>query len=153
MSDDATLTQPNPIKIRWFFGVFAAFLVFVLIAAYSSRMANDTPAYDQQRAAERLATLKKLQEDDQKTLTTADWIDQTKGTIRIPIDEALPETVADLKSKPVQMGAAIPGAAPQTPNTLPAAAANSAPAGAPNAPSTNAAPSAPTTPSPDAPNK
>ncbi len=145
MTDAAT--SPPPIKLRWFFGVFGAFLIFALIAAYSSRMANDTPDYDSQQAAIRIANLQKLQADDEKALTTTDWVDQTKGIVRIPIDQAMAREVRTLKTKPVQMGAAIPGATPTTMSTVPASAANGAPAGAPTAaPSTNAAPAKPAAP-------
>jgi len=150
MTDE--IAPPSSIKISWFLGVFGAFLIFVVIAAYSSRMANDTPAYDQGRAAERLAILAKQRDADEKTLTTADWVDQTKGTVRVPIDEAMPETITTLKAKPVQMSGVIPGTMPATMNTISTGAANQAPAGATNAaPGTNAAPSAP--PAPAAPNK
>jgi hypothetical protein len=149
-----------PIKVSWIFGLLAAFLIFVVIATYSSRMARDAGDYDQQRRTERLDILKKQRESDEKTLSTADWVDATKNTVRIPIDEAIPEEIITLKAKPVQMGAEIPGAkpmtppaAPQTPNAIPAKAENEAPAGAPNAPSTNAAPSSAPAPAPAAPTK
>jgi hypothetical protein len=134
MSD--TTTSPA-IKIDWIFGLIAAFLVFVVIATYSSRMAKDTADYDAGRRAERLAILKKQRDADTQTLTTADWVDPAKGVVRIPIDEAIPETITVLKDKPVQMGAAIAGTAP-----APAASKN-------NAPSTNAAPEKPSVPSPN----
>jgi hypothetical protein len=130
----AVATQSPRIKIRWFFGIFGAFLIFVVIAAYSSRMANDTPGYDAQQAAIRIATLQKLQAEDEKALTTADWVDQSKGTIRIPIDEAMAREIKTLKKKPVQMGAAIPGATPAAPGAVPAP------------PTTNAAPAQPAAP-------
>jgi hypothetical protein len=133
---DAT---PSPaIKIDWIFGLIAAFLIFVVIATYSSRMAKDTADYDAGRRAERLAILQKQRDADTQTLTTADWIDPTKNIVRIPIDEAIPEAIAALKAKPVQMGAEIPGAAP---------APNAMPAGKPGAPTT------PPVPSTGAPNK
>ena len=113
MSETLATTAPTPtFRVAWIFGILAALFVFVIIAAYSSRMASDGTTYDQQRVAARLDILKKQRETDEKTLTTADWVDQAKGTVRIPIDEAIPETVTALKAKPVQMGAAIPGAAP-----------------------------------------
>jgi hypothetical protein len=152
MSD--TLAAPSPIKFRWLIGLAFVLLVFVVIASYSSRIAQETGSYDRGRAAERYDTLAKLRADDQKTLSTADWVDQAKGTIRIPIDEALPETVAALQAKPVQAGDAIPGAVAAKPNVIPAAAQNEAPAGSPQAsPSTNAAPAQPAPPASTAPNK
>jgi hypothetical protein len=140
MSDLAA--TPSPIKLRWIPGLIAALLVFVVIAVYSTRVANRTDTYDDDQAAERYAKLAKQQADDAKTLTTADWVDQGKGIVRIPIDEAIPQEITALRAKPEQMGAAIPGAtpAPTAPSTVPAAT-NAAPAASPAAaPSTNAAP-------------
>ena len=119
--------EPTPIKFRWYFSVAAALFIFVIVGIYSSRMATDTDAtdsYDQQQAVIRAAKLAKMQQTDQQTLTTADWIDQTKGTVRIPIDEAMPETVAALKTKPVAMGTAIPGAVPAAAPVPPPATTN-----------------------------
>ena len=147
---EAAAIRPQ-IKVSWFFGIFGAFLIFAAIAGYSSRMAQTAPDYDSQRAAARYATLQKLREDDQKTLTTADWVDKTKQIVRIPIQEAMAKELDTLRAKPVQMGAAIPGTTPAA-NIIPAAAKNQAPAGAPKAaPSTNAPPATP--PAPAAPNK
>ncbi len=142
-------TTPAPeaparrVNIHLVFGLLAVFFIFVAIATYSSRMAKDAPDYDSKRRAERLDILQKQREADEKALTTADWIDQTKGTVRIPIEEAIPEAITELKAKPVAMGAAIPGAAPAQPNTMPAAANQGAPAGSPQPPATKAAPSTP----------
>ena len=156
----ATSSNPQPpFRVSWIFGILAALLLFVFIAAYSSRMASDGAGYDQKRVAERLDILKKQREADEKTLTTADWIDQTKGTVRIPIDEAIPETITALKAKPVQAGAEIPGTKPATTATAtnatstnsPTPAANTANTGGPTS-GTNAAPSSPT-PAPGTPTK
>jgi hypothetical protein len=133
MSDATTLT-PHPIKLRWFFGIFGAFLIFVVIAAYSSRMAEDHSDYDQQEAAKRYANLAELQAADQKTLTTADWVDQTKGTVRIPIDEAMVKEIDTLKTKPAQIGQAIPGTKPPPATPGKTGSTNAAPASAPPAP-------------------
>jgi hypothetical protein len=143
MSDLAA--TPSPIKFRWIPGLIAVFLVFVVIGIYSTSVANHTSTYDDDQAAERYAKLAKQQADDTKTLTTADWVDQSKGVVRIPIDEAVPQEIAALKAKPEQAGEAIPGAAPTAPSTMPASAPNPAPA----SPSTNAAPT-PVTPPPAA---
>ena len=102
-------TSPS-IQPRWYFSVAAALFVFVIVGVYSIRMADDTTGYDQEQAQERYAKLAALQEQDRKTLGTADWIDKDKGIIRIPIDEAVAEEVPVLAAKPVTMGAAIPGA-------------------------------------------
>jgi hypothetical protein len=139
MSDLAA--TPSPIKLRWIPGLIAALLVFVVVGLYSTSVANHTTTYDDDQAAERYAKLAKQQADDAKTLTTADWVDQAKGIVRIPVDEAIPQTIAMLRAKPEQMGTAIPGAAPAPATT------NAAPASSPpSAPSTNAAPTTATPP-------
>jgi hypothetical protein len=132
-------TPPSPIKFRWIPGLIAVFLIFVVIGVYSTRVANRTDTYDDDQAAERYDKLAKQQADDATTLTTADWVDQAKGVVRLPIDEAIPQEIAALKAKPEQMGAAIPGAAPAAPAT------NAPSAGAP---STNAAPAPAAPPAP-----
>ena len=150
-----TIANPAPtIRASWIFGILAALLIFVVIASYSSRMASDGTDIDQKRVAERIDILKKQREADEKALSTADWIDQAKGTVRLPIDEALPETITSLKAKPVQAGAEIPGMkpakqppAPDATSTMSTAtpAANTANTGGPTS-GTNATPSSPTPP-------
>jgi hypothetical protein len=136
MSDE-TAYQPQ-VKISWLLGVAAAFVIFVLIGAYSSRMTRDYTDYDQDRAAQRYQTLAKVRSDEQALLVpvdkqgnpTAVWVDQDKGIVHIPIDDAMAAEVVTLKSKVPVMGMVIPGTTP--------APATSA--------STNAAPAAPATP-------
>jgi hypothetical protein len=149
MSAATPTTQP----IRWYISVAVVLLIFVVIAFQSTRVAHDTTTYDDDQAKIRLGKLEKLQASDEKTLTTADWVDKDKGVVRIPINEAMTEEVALLKAKPVAMGAEIPGAVAAAPASAPApsaaAPATNAPTGtAPastNAPtaSTNAAPTEP----------
>ena len=138
MSDE-TASQPR-IKIAWLIGTLAAFALFALIAAYSSRMTWDYPDYDQQRAAQRYETLAKVRDEAKKTLTTADWVDQAKGVVRIPIEEAMVKEIDTLKAQPAAIGAEIPGSAPAPAST------NAAPATPAAPPSTNAAPAAATQP-------
>jgi hypothetical protein len=143
---EITASSPQ-VKINWIFWTLLAFTIFAVIAAYSSRMANDYTDYDQKRAAERYVTLAKLREADHETLTTAAWVDQGKGMVRIPIEEAMTREIANLKAKPVAVGQliAVPAAPAATNNAR--ASTNAAPAGTTNAaPATNAAPSAPPTP-------
>ncbi|MCE0496535.1 MAG: hypothetical protein LV481_01125 [Methylacidiphilales bacterium] len=141
-------TAPNPIKLRWFFWTPLSFALFVIIGFYSVRMTQNYNSFEDQRAAARYETLHKLQADEQATLTTADWVDQGKKIVRIPIDEAMAEEIDVLKAKPLAMGSLIPvtNAAPAA--TAPAASStNTAPA-ANAAPATNAPPAAPAKPAP-----
>lgn len=118
-----TTAFKSRIKIGWVLWTLLGFLLFAVVAVYSSHMTWIYPDYDQQRATERSATLAKLRETENKTLTTADWVDQDKKIVRIPITEAMVKELDVLKDKPVAMGGPIPGTTP--------------------APSTNAAPAAP----------
>jgi hypothetical protein len=139
MSDE-TAYQPQ-IKTTWLIGTLAAFALFVVIGIYSKRMARDYPDYDQQRAQERMATLATVRKAENALLypavdaqgnAHAEWIDQTKGVIRIPIEEAMAQEIDALKAQPVAMGAVIPAAVPAAPA-----------AGPPTAGATNAAPAKP----------
>lgn len=116
--------QPQ-IKVSWLIGTLVALALFAVIASYSSRMTRDYSDYDQQRATERYATLKKLREDAARTLTTAAWVDQDKGTVRIPIDEAMVKELDVLKNNAAHVSEIIPAAAPAA---APAATTNAAPA-------------------------
>jgi hypothetical protein len=157
MSDE---TAPQfRVKTSWLIGTAAAFAIFVVIASYSVRMTWDYTDYDQQRAADRKVTLAKVRQDEGKLLCpvdakgkpTAEWVDQAKGAIRIPIEEAMVEEIDTLKAQPVQAGGEIPPPPPPVPAKAapaakpPAAAPPAAapPAAAPpSAGATNAAPTA-----------
>ena len=143
-------TDPNPIRLSWFIWTPLGLALFVIIGFYSVRMTQNYNSYEDKRAAARYETLSKLRAAEQATLTTADWVDQGKKIVRIPIDEAMAEEIDVLKAKPLAMGALIPviNAAPAatTSNTAPAAtSSNAAPAGSStNTPtSTNTAPAKP----------
>jgi hypothetical protein len=132
---------PARIKTTWLIGVVAAFSIFAVIAWYSGHMTRAYPSYDQKRAADRYETLAKVQAAENLTLTgTADWIDQNKKIIHIPIDEAMAKEIDTLKAQPAQVGSALPVIPPPaTPAAAPAktdaaASTNAAPAPAPAAP-------------------
>jgi predicted outer membrane lipoprotein len=148
MSDETLIPQPK-IKFSWIIGILAAFALFAVIGAYSKRMTETYTDYDEARAQQRYATLAKLQQDEAKLInpvaidptdgkphSTAEWVDQDKGLIRIPIEEAMAKEVVDLKAKPTQAAAEINPPAPPAPASpaptngapaKPAAPANSAP--------------------------
>jgi hypothetical protein len=131
---------PARIKTSWLIGVVAAFSIFAVIAWYSGHMTRAYPSYDVKRTADRYLTLAKVQEDENKTLNgPADWIDQNKKIIHIPIDEAMAKEIDTLKTQPAQIGSALP--------VTPPPAAPMAPAKTDAPASTNAAP-APAAPAP-----
>jgi len=134
MSSETTI--PSRIKTTWLIGVVAAFCIFAVIAWYSGHMTRAYPSYDQQRSADRYVTLQKLQKTENDTINApADWVDQNKKIIHIPINEAMAKEVETLKTQPAQIGSALPVAPPPA-----AAPAKPEPA------STNAAPAAPAPP-------
>jgi hypothetical protein len=132
MASDLTYHRLKYSALLW---VALGFCIFAVVAAYSSRMTNDFPSYDEGRGKDRLATREKVDQTENALLhpvdkdgkPTAVWVDQDKGFIQIPIDEAMIHEVA-----------AIPGtaaAAPAKPTSAPSAATPPA--------STTAAPAAP----------
>lgn len=155
---DETATQPR-IKVSWLIGTLAAFAIFVVIANYSVRMTQTYPDFDQGRADVRYDNLAKVRKAenallnpalDAQGLPHAEWADQTKGIVRIPIDQAMAQEVDILKSQPAGMGGEIVGVAPAA-AAAPAAPPTVKPAaktGAPTAPAakTNAASAKPSAP-------
>jgi len=130
MSDETS--SPPQIKIAWLIGTLAAFALFALIGAYSSSKTWHYTGFEEQRAADRVTTLAKLQQDehalinpvDDKGNPTAQWIDQDKGIIRIPIDQAMAKEIDALKSASPQAGceiAGVPAATPAPTNAAPSA--------------------------------
>jgi len=156
MSDE-TISQPR-IKITWLIGTLVAFGLFVVIGDYSRHMNRVYTSYDQDRANQRYVTLAKVRHDenallnpvDDKGHSTAAWVDQTKGTIRIPIDEAMAKEIDTLKAQAPGPGAEIPGAVPAPPPApaptaaaaTPSAKTPATPASAKPAAKTSAKPSA-----------
>jgi hypothetical protein len=88
-----TATPPR-IKITWLIGTLAAFAIFAIIGGYSSRMTWNYSDYDQQRADQRYQTLAKVRHDEQAQITATEWVDQDKGVVRIPVDQAMARSCA-----------------------------------------------------------
>jgi hypothetical protein len=156
---DVTATH-SQIKITWLIGIAAALAIFSLIGNYSARMTQNTAGYEQDRAAQRYQNLASVQAAESKLLNpvddsgkpTAIWIDQGKGIISIPIEEAMAKEVDDLKAKTCGPGCEInpapaaPAASPASTNAAPVTPAQ--PVGKPTAPGAKPAPGAAATPPP-----
>jgi len=142
MSDE-TISQPR-IKITWLIGTLVAFGLFVVIGGYSRVMNRNYSDYDQDRAAQRYQTLAKVRHDENALInpvdaqghSTAEWVDQSKGIIRISIDEAMAKEIDDLKAQTVGAGSEIPGAVPAPPPVPAPAPATTTPAPAAKTPAT-----------------
>jgi hypothetical protein len=148
MSEE-TASQPQ-IKISWLIGVLAAFAIFSAIGNYSARMTSTYTDYDEQRAEQRKVTLAKVQQAENKLLDpvdkqgkpSAEWVDQDKGLVRIPIDEAMSREIDTLKAEPPAMGSDLAPAAPAAAPAPTSGATNAAPAAASAPASTSTAPTA-----------
>ena len=80
-----------------------ALLLFVLFAAAVQWMlsATDRAAFDEEaiRAKQRYEILAKVDEANKALTTGYAWVDQAKGTVRIPIDRAMELAVAKLAAQ------------------------------------------------------
>ena len=103
--------------------VVFGFFVWVVIGAMSR---GDT--YEETRAKARMEKLEQLHKDATAALTSYAWLDKNKGTVRIPIEQAMQLTMADLAAKKPAPAYAIATPAPTTqtgaaaPSPLPGAA-------------------------------
>jgi hypothetical protein len=106
---------------------FFGLLVLVVIGA-SPR----GDSYEEKRAKVRAEKLQAVRDETTKALTTYAWVDKNKGVVRIPINEAMKLTVAELAQKapapanPIAPEASPPAsaAAPTTASPAPSPAAS-----------------------------
>lgn len=112
-------------------GVLLLFAFFGLVALVVVGASPRGTKYEKKRAQARAEKLKTMREQTTSALTSYGWVDKTKGVVRIPINDAMKLTVAELSQKK-----------PAPANAIAAEAASPAPPGA-NAPTTaSPAPSA-----------
>ena len=130
--------QPRSTFSTWV-GVVLLFAFFGLLAFVALKASPRGDNFERKRAEERMKKLEAAQKESQAALTSYAWVDKTKGVARIPIDDAMKLTLAQLaEKKPTAAGpivAASPSAAPQTspagsPGASPAASAAASPAAA-----------------------
>lgn len=113
-------------------GVVLLFAFFGVLALVVIGAAPRGDTYEEKRAKARAEKLQAMREQTSKALTTYGWVDKGKGVVRIPIDNAMKLTMAELSKK---------APAPANPIATPAAApAAAAPSGSPS-PTPNGSPS------------
>ena len=122
-----------------FMGAILLFCAFAVVAWILFRFAAPTQTYEEKRAQERRDKVAAINADaQQKLYGPAKWIDQTKGTVQLPIDTAMDLVVNDYQTKPVQasqvkvenpypFGLQMAVAAPAATGTSPAAGASPSP--------------------------
>src|SRR3954470_22214481 len=124
-------------------GVVLLFAFFGLLALVIVRASPRGDSYEMKRAKARTEKLEAAQKENAAALTTYGWVDKTKGVARIPIENAMQLTMADLAQKkpapanPIAAPATGPAsqsaASPAAPATSPAGSATPAPTAAPAA--------------------
>jgi len=86
-----------------FLGAVLLFCAFAVGAWILFRFAAPTQTYEEKRAQERRDKVAAINaEAMDKLYGPPKWIDQTKGTVQLPIDVAMDLMVNDYQSKPVQ---------------------------------------------------
>ncbi len=117
-------------SLKWIVGLVLLFAVFAFIALFTSRMASSDTSYDDQQATLRVTTLEKLRADDEKLLTTADWVDKKANTVRLPLTDATFQHALDLVKAKGEPHAGDPLPNVPAPTQAPAPAPTPAPASA-----------------------
>ena len=74
-------------------GFISAVVFFVLLTAVA-RFTIAVPALNVDRSGERSKALATIRANEQKGLTTLDWMDQSRGIVRIPIEQAMQQAAA-----------------------------------------------------------
>ena len=110
--------------------LFAFFGLLALIVIGASPRGN---SYEKKRAKVRAEKLQALNQEKLTAITTYAWVDKSKGVVRIPVEEAMTITVAELSQKtpapanPIATTAASPspqGAGPGTASPAPSPTTN-----------------------------
>jgi hypothetical protein len=142
--------QPRSPFSTWL-GIVLLFALFGLIAFVLLKASARGDTYEAKRAKVRAEKLEAAQKENATALTTYGWVDKTKGVARIPVDQAMKLTLAELADKKPTVGAPIvaeaPSAAPQTsaaPNASASPAANASASPAASAAASPAAKASPT---------
>jgi hypothetical protein len=119
--------QPRSMFSTWIGVVllFAFFGLLTLVVVGASPRGN---TYEKKRAKVRAEKLQTVRDETTKALTTYGWVDKNKGMVRIPINDAMRLTVAELaRKKPAPANPiATPAASPSAPGTAPATASPAA---------------------------
>ena len=134
MASEYTNRTPNGIAV--FLGSAAAFVVVAAIFIGALASKPQVNEVENKRAAQRYETRAKLEAEAQEKLNSTGWVDKAKGTVHVPIADAMTMVVAELTAKKpapssvkVEAPLPMPVADPAS-NEPPPAALPSAPQGA-----------------------
>jgi len=117
MADTTTLREAALARTPFstWLGVVLLFFIFGIIAWAVIGPSRRVTDYEEKRAADRIAKLKALREQDNQALTEYAWVDKNKGTVRIPIERAMELATADLSQKKAAPAGPIATPAPEPP--------------------------------------
>lgn len=102
-------------KSRWplFVGVLVLFLVFAVATKLLVGLTPSGADEDAARIAERLKAREELDTQNKQRLETYAWVDKAKGSVQIPIAQAMELTVAGMAGQqPRPAGPIVPAATP-----------------------------------------
>jgi hypothetical protein len=99
--------------------VFA--VVFFVILTAVVRFSINVPPVDVDRGAERAKALATIRANEEKSLTTLGWADQSRGIVRIPIDQAIQQAAAAWQANGAQARADLNARAEKAAAPAPAA--------------------------------
>lgn len=91
--------QKKPVFWIFVAAVIGLGLFFVANNLFFGKAASTLDPEDPARDAERVKNLADLMAENQVKLETYAWVDQAKGSVQIPIAEAMKLVIADLNSK------------------------------------------------------
>ena len=120
--------QPRSLFSTWI-GVVLLFAFFGLLVLVVIGASPRGDRYEEKRAKARVEKLQAAREQNAKALTTYAWVDKSKGVVRIPINDAMKLTVAELAQK--SPAPANPIAPPAASPPQSAAATNASPTPSP----------------------
>jgi hypothetical protein len=103
---------------------FVSAVVFFVVLTAIVRFCINVPPVDIDRGAERAKALATIRANEEKSLTTVGWADQSRGIVRLPIDQAIqqsaaawqangPQARADLNARADKAAAPAPVAPPK----------------------------------------
>jgi hypothetical protein len=115
----------NRTTLAYVAGILGAFLI-VAALVWAMHRYTQPPALDQDRAAARSKALAELRAAEGEALSTPGWIDQSKGLVRLRIEDAMEMVIRDWGKDPgaarsnlvarVEKATALPPKAPEKPS-------------------------------------
>src|SRR5688572_21685221 len=114
--------RPRPSSFLTFVWALFFFLLFAALVMLWVRCSGPRQTIDDQRAQTRKTKLADLSKADDERLATSGWVDQGKGIVHLPIEDAKKLVVAELRAKKpvasaVKVEAPLPMPPPFDPNS------------------------------------